>query len=79
MQTTPTVRTALYSLHSLQIKYGSKIFIEPDVNEKPATGDAKIYAAGLYNIFDAMKGLRIFERFCFNLPPGSKKAPVGQR
>lgn len=27
-----------------------------------------IYAAALYNIFDGMKRLRLFERFGFNLP-----------
>ncbi len=63
------------------IKYGSKIFTEPDVNkkakkQKQATGaesEVKIYARGLYNIFDAMKGLRIFERFGFNLPKQTKE------
>lgn len=52
------------------IKYGSKIFTEPDVRNKSTTkkGDRDIYAAALYNIFEAMKGLRLFERFGFNLP-----------
>ena len=49
------------------IKYGSKIFTEPDVNRK-SKGNASIHAAALDNIFRAMKGLRIFERFGFNLP-----------
>jgi hypothetical protein len=51
------------------VKYGSKIFTEPDVNSKTAKkGDCDIYAAALDNIFSAMKGHRIFERFGFNLP-----------
>ncbi len=54
------------------VKYGSKIFTEPDINKKINSKDKpKIYAAALYNIFDAMKGLRIFERFGFNLPKES--------
>jgi plasmid rolling circle replication initiator protein Rep len=51
------------------IKYGSKIFTEPDVKRK---GDKSIprtlYASALDNILAAMKGKRIFERFGFNLP-----------
>jgi len=54
------------------VKYGSKIFTEPDVNKKANhNGQRKIYAAALDNIFAAMKGLRIFERFGFNLPERS--------
>jgi hypothetical protein len=61
------------------IKYGSKIFTEPDINKKSVGGnDKEIYAAALYNIFVAMKGLRIFERFGFNLPSQKRKA-VGSR
>lgn len=52
------------------VKYGSKIFTEPDLSKqaKKTPGSAKIYAAALDNIFRAMKGMRIFERFGFNLP-----------
>lgn len=51
------------------VKYGSKIFTEPDLNNKIGKkGSAKIYIAALNNIFNAMKGLRIFERFGFDLP-----------
>lgn len=51
------------------VKYGSKIFTEPDVNNKSKSkGDRDIYAAALHNIFRAMKGRRIFDRFGFNLP-----------
>lgn len=55
------------------VKYGSKIFTEPDVRRKAETkGQSKIYAAALNTIFIAMKGVRIFERFGFDLP----KQPV---
>lgn len=53
------------------IKYGSKIFTEPDVKKKSISEtDRIIYAAVLDNIFAAMTGLRIFERFGFNLTAG---------
>jgi len=57
------------------VKYGSKIFTEPDVNKKErnATNNT-LYAAALANIFNAMQGLRIFERFGFNLPKEVKRA-----
>jgi hypothetical protein len=57
------------------IKYGSKIFKEPDIERKSkqkTKTSPMIYARALDNIFVAMKGKRIFERFGFNLP---KKAP----
>lgn len=51
------------------IKYGTKIFTEPDVNNKiKGSGNRDIYVAALDNIFAAMKGIRIFERFGFNSP-----------
>jgi hypothetical protein len=51
------------------VKYGSKIFTEPDLNKKSkAKHPPKIYAAALYNIYKAMKGHRLFERFGFDLP-----------
>lgn len=51
------------------IKYGSKIFTEPDLNKKSLLKTPpKIYARALDNILVAMKGYRIFERFGFNLP-----------
>lgn len=49
------------------IKYGSKIFTEPDLKKKK-TGNEKVYAKALYNILMAMKGHRIFDRFGFNPP-----------
>jgi len=51
------------------IKYGSKIFTEPDLKKKGNQSIASmIYANALDNIFCAMKGKRLFERFGFNLP-----------
>ena len=56
------------------IKYGSKIFTEPDVNNKSNSSiNSNIHSAALFTIFDAMKGLRIFERFGFDLPLSAKK------
>lgn len=52
------------------IKYGSKIFTEVDA--KVDYYDRSVYAAALDNIFDAMKGVRIFDRFGFNLPKESR-------
>lgn len=55
------------------VKYGSKIFTEPDVRKKTkGKGPRKIYVAALNNIFTSMKGLRIFERFGFDLPKPSE-------
>lgn len=48
------------------IKYGSKIFTEPDLNKKGK--DGKVYALALYNILSAFEGHRLFERFGFNGP-----------
>jgi hypothetical protein len=54
------------------VKYGSKIFTEPDLIKKAnGKGGEKIYIAALNNIYNAMKGLRIFERFGFDLPKHS--------
>jgi len=51
------------------IKYGSKIFTEPDLNKKSQLKTPpKIYARALDNILVAMKGYRIFDRFGFNQP-----------
>ena len=55
------------------IKYGSKIFTEPDLNKKKEHKiPPKIYAYALDNIFVAMKGIRIFERFGFDLKKTQK-------
>lgn len=51
------------------IKYGSKIFTEPDLKKKAKQTDtAHIYLKALDNILTAMKGKRIFDRFGFNSP-----------
>ena len=52
------------------VKYRSKIFTEPDAKRKNQyqKSDRNVYAAALDNIFAAMKGRRIFDRFGFNLP-----------
>lgn len=56
------------------IKYGSKIFTEPDLKKKSQLPkDRMIYAKALHNIFQAMKGKRLFDRFGFHLPPQPKK------
>jgi plasmid rolling circle replication initiator protein Rep len=51
------------------VKYGSKIFTEPDLKKRSKQkSEVKINVEGLHNIFMAMKGMRIFDRFGFNLP-----------
>jgi len=55
------------------IKYGTKIFTEPDLIKKSKKkGTHKIYVNALYNILSAMKGHRVFDRFGFNLPKTTK-------
>jgi plasmid rolling circle replication initiator protein Rep len=56
------------------IKYGAKIFVDPEKKGSP-----KVYAAALHNINEAMKGHRLFDRFGFNLPKGSKLVPKGMQ
>ena len=49
------------------IKYGSKIFTEPDMKKKSKDDNSyQIYVSALDTILTAMKGKRIFERFGFN-------------
>lgn len=58
------------------VKYGSKIFTVPDINNKAKVkGKEVLYAKALNNIFVAMKGLRIFDRFGFNLPKNQNSRP----
>ncbi|PLW99249.1 MAG: hypothetical protein C0591_03090 [Marinilabiliales bacterium] len=51
------------------IKYGSKIFTDPDMKKR---GNRKkppmIYARAFYNILSAFRHERLFDRFGFNLP-----------
>lgn len=56
------------------VKYGSKIFTEPDVMRK-TNSDGRIYTAALDVILQAMKGHRIFDRFGFSLPSTGKSEP----
>ena len=56
------------------IKYGTKIFTPADVDSKSMNNKGgNIHVAAMANILEAMKGLRIFERFGFNLPKVSKE------
>ena len=58
------------------IKYGIKVFTEPDPNKARKKCGSKrrdIYAAAMYNVIEAMKGRRIFDRFGFNVPKVDKK------
>ena len=58
------------------VKYGSKIFTEWDVISKcQKKKTSKMYVAALNNIFTALDGIRIFDRFGFNLPPKTVKPP----
>ncbi|MEQ3664745.1 protein rep [Olleya sp.] len=51
------------------IKYGTKIFTEPDLKKRAKeTTTAQIYINALNTILVTMKGKRIFDRFGFNAP-----------
>lgn len=55
------------------VKYGSKIFTDPTMNKKDKGKiPPKIYVAAFHNIIKSMRGLRLFERFGFNVCSGSK-------
>src|SRR5690606_21126211 len=48
------------------IKYGSKIFSEPDIKKVNDKNESHIiYVAALHMILRAMRGIRIFDRFGF--------------
>lgn len=56
------------------IKYGSKIFTEPDLKKKGKSSiPLMIYVNALDNILCAMKGKHLFGRFGFNLPKQTPK------
>ena len=58
------------------IKYGTKIFTPTDADNKSLNlKGGSINAVAMYNIINAMKGKRIFERFGFNLPKKTKEIP----
>ena len=51
------------------VKYGAKIFTDPEMKGKGKSNiPPVIYAAAMYNIFSALKGNRLFDRFGFNIP-----------
>lgn len=51
------------------IKYGSKVFNDPDMKKDKGKGHSPlIYVNAMYNILVAFEGRRLFERFGFNLP-----------
>lgn len=57
------------------IKYGTKIFTQPDPDKtKRVKGSERIYAKALYNILSAMKGRHLFEHFGFKLLPPSEQS-----
>ena len=59
------------------IKYGSKIFTEPDLKKKSRLPeDHTIYASTLHNIFSAMQGKRLFDRFGFNVLNQTNKSTL---
>lgn len=56
------------------IKYGSKVFTDPTMKKRAKRKVSPyIYISAFDNIITAMQGLRIFERFGFNLPPQTRK------
>ena len=56
------------------IKYGSKIFSEPNPNAKNKKKVSRyVYISALYNIYSSMRGLRLFERFGFQKVETSNK------
>jgi len=50
------------------IKYGSKIFTDPDMKKGVNKIPSKIYAGVLDNIYEAMKSCNLFSKFDFKLP-----------
>lgn len=56
------------------IKYGSKIFTEPDVKKKKKSNiPPKVYADALDNILAEFKERRLLQNFGFNLPKQTEK------
>lgn len=54
------------------IKYGVKIFTDPEMKKNAGRNRAKIYVKAQFNILDAFHNHRIFDRFGFNLPQTEK-------
>ncbi len=58
------------------IKYGSKIFTAPNLYKKSSKKEKNmLYVSALDNILTALKGVRLFDRFGFNLPKSTE--PTG--
>jgi len=61
------------------VKYGTKIFTEPDLNKHARQKvPHHIYVSALDNILTAMKQHRLFDRFGFKLPKSEKKVKSTQ-
>lgn len=58
------------------VKYGSKILTEPNPNRKIEKVSHYVYISALYNILSSMRGIRLFDRFGFNLPMNNEKSIV---
>lgn len=54
------------------IKYGTKVFTDPEGKKKPK-GIVKMYVRAYYNIIAAMKGLRLFSTVGVSLPKKEKE------
>lgn len=61
------------------VKYSTKLLTEPDPNKKSKTGPRHVYLKAVYNIVNAMEGLRAFDRFGFNLPTDSRRKPQSRQ
>lgn len=60
------------------IKYGAKIFTEPDVKNKKSGVAPFVYIKALDTIYTAMKGKKLFDSFGFNLPQQNKEEVPAQ-
>lgn len=61
------------------IKYGFKIFTDPEMQKKPKVRNrAVIYAKAMLNILDAFHQHRIFDRLGFNLPKNDHQPQAPQ-
>ncbi len=66
------VRNLEYHLVEI-IKYGSKLWTEPDALKYKSKTPPMIYAAALDNIIAAFQDRQLFNSFGFNLPPQGKQ------
>jgi hypothetical protein len=57
------------------IKYGSKIFTEPDMKKGKGHIPSMVYVAAPHNIICALKPFRLIERFGFNVPKKPNVTP----